>query len=128
MKRGARRALHLLAERDPAAYVEVAGAVLLEAGRGRSELDPTSNWVSFDILYGGSGRYVQTGHSRGRYVARRTRPSPGPHDERAPESWSMRPELLARLYADAALPWQTQEWACDMLLLHSIVLPALSEE
>jgi hypothetical protein len=128
MKRRARRALQLLAERDPAAYVEVAGAILLEAGRGRSELDPTYNWVTFDILYGGSGRYVQTGHSRGRYVARRTRPSPGTHDERAPEAWSLRPELLAQLYADATLPWQTQEWAYQMLVLRGMALPALSED
>lgn len=77
LKRRARRALCLLAARDAASYVDLAGQILLaagqEPGQGQTALDPMYNWVSFDILYGGSGRYIQAGHGRGRYVARRAR-------------------------------------------------------
>lgn len=127
MKRRARRALRLLAARDPAGYVDVASRVLSAQGPGRRELDPLYNWVSFDILYGGSGRYAQVGHGRGRYVCRRSRPAPTVRDELVPDAWSARPDLLEQLYAGEALPWQTQEWACAMLRRRDLALPALPE-
>jgi len=131
LKRCARRALCLLAARDAASYVDLAGQILLaagqEPGQGQTALDPMYNWVSFDILYGGSGRYIQAGHGRGRYVARRARPSPRTPDEQVPDAWTPRPDLLERLYAGANLPWQTQEWAYALLARRGHALPTIPE-
>ncbi len=138
MQRRARRFMRDLAARDPAAYVELGVRVLLDGGhrRGRVnrdnagaaapvDLDPMHQWISFDILYGGSGRYIQTGHSRGRYVAQRSRPSLSRPDERVPDAWTARGDLLLAVFRGPALPSQTSEWAYTALMRRGIGLPAL---
>jgi len=135
MQRRARRFMRDLAARDPSAYVELAAGVLLDSGHRRdgvkrdnarsADLDPMHQWISFDILYGGSGRYIQTGHSRGRYVAQRSRPSASQPDERAPDAWTARGDLLLAIFTDPALPSQASEWAYVALTRRGIDLPTL---
>jgi hypothetical protein len=122
MKRRARRYLKGLALRNPAQYVALASQLLKQP---RTALDPTTHWITFDILYGHSGRYLQSGHGRGGYILRQKRPSLKIQDERAPEAWNGQQAVLFNLYRDANLPWQIQEWALKMLLRRKVQLPPL---
>jgi len=126
MVRRARRFMRVLAERDPAAYVALALAVLRGAN-DRKELTPQSDWASFDILYGGSNRWVQAGHGRGAYTQRR-RLSLRVPDERVPVAWDAQVNALWALYGDARLPWQTLEWVQAMLTRRGVSLPALGDD
>jgi hypothetical protein len=125
MKRRARRLLRHLARQDPDSFVKVAYHALAAAGRPRPELDPACQWVSIDLLFGGSGRYAQASHGEGacyprwqcRFVRRR--------EERGPEAWDRRPDLAQRLLTATDLPWQTREAALKMLRGRGVALPAL---
>ncbi len=127
MKRRARRYLRAMARRDPKGYAGLAAYLLALSGRNRDELDIKCQWVSLDTLYGGSHRYEQTAHGRGRYVLRRSHPSLVTVDELAPEAWTERPEHLTSLFQDIELPWQTLEWACALLLRRGLALPAADD-
>ncbi len=125
MKRRARRFLRTL--EAPERFVETAYHALLEAGRGRKELDLEQQWVSVDLLYGRSGRYVQTRHGRGPYVARQPelRSLRRTREERRPEAWDQRPNLACALFAEPDLPWQVHECMLKILQANREPVPAL---
>lgn len=128
MKRRARRFLRGLSRTDPDRYAETAFHALVQSGQGRTELDPAVQWVSVDTLYGRSGRYAQARHGRGPVyekwsgVRRRTR------EERCPEAWDRRPDLVRELYTRPGLPWQTRETMLKILWANRVELPPLSTE
>ncbi|MCW3095393.1 MAG: hypothetical protein JWL77_1011 [Chthonomonadaceae bacterium] len=128
MKRRGRRLLHALALRDPETYVRVAAQMLLDAGQVRSELDPRTQWISMDLLYGGGTRYEQQAHGRGSYGTPRPGLSIRSREERHPELWNRYPELAEPLYTTPKLPWQTWETACKILRTTHTPLPALSDK
>ena len=127
MKRRGRRLLHNLALRDPESYVRIATQVLLEAGQAQSALDPHTQWISMDLLYGGGTRFVQRAHGRGSYGAVRSGLSLRTREERYPELWDRQPELAEQLYTTPKLPWQTWEAAAKMLRSTNGSLPALND-
>ena len=137
MKRRARRLLRGLAKTDPERYVEVACRMLLESGqhltgkRAERAVDPDRHWASMDVLFGGSGRFTQTRHGRGRYVERNKEERPRfrlrTREERAPEAWDRRPDLASALLTTASLPWQTYEAALKMLRAAKAPLPDIPE-
>lgn len=127
MKRRGRRLLHALALRDPETYVQTAAQMLLDAGQIRSELDPRTQWISMDLLYGGGTRYEQQAHGRGSYGTPRPGISIRSREERHPELWDRYPELAEQLYTTPKLPWQTWETACKILRNAHAPLPALSD-
>lgn len=135
MKRRARRLLRTL-EKTPERYAETAFHALTERGRGTAAVDPQTHWVSMDLLFGGSDRFIQTHHGRGRYVAKR---APGAsadtptsslrlraRDERNPGAWDSRLDLVARLLETKDLPWQTYEFAAKVLRANRQALPELT--
>lgn len=115
MKRRVRRALKNLSESSPEAYVEAAYQTLRQAGAGRDSLDLATQWACADILYGGTNRYLQSGHGRGAYHPARKGLSLRTRDERHPEAWDARPDLAASLLTQSDLPWQVSEAALKML-------------
>lgn len=127
MKRRARRLLRRVAEQEPGRFAPLAQRVLLEAGQGRAEVDVDSQWVSMDLLYAGGDRFEQSRHGRGAYLPRRNRVSLRTREERAPDLWDQRPELLYALAAGAGLPWQTREMAMKALRARREPLPPLDE-
>jgi hypothetical protein len=127
MKRRGRRLLHNLALRDPERYVRAAAQVLLEAGQAQPELDPRTQWISMDLLYGGGTRFVQRSHGRGSYGALRSGLSLRTREERCPELWDRHPELAEQLYTTPKLPWQTWEAAAKILRSANTPLPALND-
>jgi hypothetical protein len=128
MKRRARRCLRDLAGRDPGCFVEAAFHALAASGQGRSALDPGSQWVSVDLLFGGSGRFVQARHGRGPLTALRPMPPRRGREERAPAAWDARPEVAARLAATADLPWETHAVVLKILRGGGHALPSLPAE
>ena len=114
MKRRARRFLRKLAAKDADAYVRLAYETL--AAQPAATLDTAGQWVSADILYGGSDRLTQQRHGRGPLI-----PTLPPRlrlktrEERAPDAWDRHPELTSALLTGAGLPWQTREAAFKML-------------
>lgn len=126
LKRRARRYLRRLADRDPESYVDLAVRILLQPMQRRPELDLVHQWISLDIMYGRSHRYAQVGHGTGRYICRQRYPSIVRQDEFVPETWDGRTADLARLVG-SEIPWQTIEWACQMLLRRGAGIPELDE-
>jgi hypothetical protein len=129
MKRRARRFMRRLAESDPDRFVEIAFRVLTKAGHGKDELELGLQWVSADLLFGGSGRYYQSRHGRGSYRPREERFYLRTREERAPAAWDRHPDLARRLYTAQQLPWQVYEAALRMLRANSAPgaeLPSLS--
>lgn len=127
MKRRARRALRNLAEQDPTQYVYLATQILTATGKGRNTLDTRIQWVSMDILYGGSRRYEQAGHGRGAYLSKGKHLSLRTREEAYPYLWDRHPLLAESLYTLAELPWQTHEAACKMLRGNSRDLPVVPD-
>lgn len=127
MKRRARRFLHQLAKRNPEQYVQLANSILLDSGKGRTSLDLKTQWISIDILYGTSKRYIQTAHDRGGYVLRQKWPNFARADERVPEAWSRQLELIQKLY-QAEVAWQISEWAITMLKRRKEPVPPITDE
>jgi hypothetical protein len=127
MKRRARRFMRTLAERDSDLYAQMAYRVLTESGKGRSSLDLANQWVSADILFGASERYMQRRHGRGSYAMQNPRFRLKTREERAPEAWDRRPDLARKLYEAPDLPWQTQESALRMLRAAGAEIPALKK-
>jgi hypothetical protein len=128
MKRRARRCLRDLAGRDPGRFAEVAFHALSVSGRGRPALDPACQWVSVDLLFGGSGRFTQARHGRGPLYAERAMPPRRGREERAPAAWDVRPELAARLCATPDLPWETHVVSLKILRARGQAVPPLSPE
>jgi hypothetical protein len=127
MKRRARRFLRRLADRNPDLYAQLAVQALEEAGRGRETLDLRTQWVSLDTLYGRSTRYYQQSHGRGRYVETNPRVPLRTREERAPQAWDSRPDLVQRLYSNPDLPWQTHETVLKILRANRIALPPAAD-
>jgi hypothetical protein len=125
MKRRARRHLRRLAREDPELYVRAACHALMTAGRLQSELDPAHQWISIELLYGGSGRYAQASHGEGPCYARWHHRFLRRREELAPDAWDRRPGLVQRLLATPNLPWQTRDMALKMLRSQRVALPAL---
>lgn len=136
MKRRARRLLRTLAAApDPDRYAAVAAHTLEHAGKGKEALDFGAEWVAVDVLFGGSGRFMQVRHGRGRYVETGGGPLPPSHlrlrtrEERAPAVWNRRPDLLAGLLlAPDPLPWQTHEFALRVLRANKAPVPGAVPE
>ena len=124
--RRARRTLHALAGSDPQGYVTIAVA-LLSASRLANALDAHHQWLSFDVLYSNSNRYVQSGHGRGGYVAIQRRPTLRTADERAADAWTARADVLRELATDPKTAWHIQEWAVKMLLRRAMGLEVLPD-
>lgn len=124
MRRRARRLMRTL--EAPERFVETAYHVLVEAGKGREKLDLEQQWVSVDLLYGRSVRYVQTRHGRGPYVERepRLRPPRRTREERRPEAWDQRLDLVRELFAAPDLPWQVYECMLKILQANREPVPA----
>jgi len=127
MKRRGRRLLHSLALRNPEIYVPTAVQMLLEAGQAQATIDPRTQWISLDLLYGGGTRYEQSAHGRGSYGTPRPGLSLRTREERFPELWDRNPELALPLFTTPKLPWQTWETACKILLGTQTALPALND-
>lgn len=127
MKRRARRLLRKM-QGDPNRFAETAYHALRESGSGRAQLDLEEQWVSVDLLYGGSGRFEQTRHGRGSYVERRPRPRVlrRTREERRPEAWDRRLDLARALFAEPDLPWQVHETMLKVLLSNRAELPPLT--
>jgi hypothetical protein len=125
VKRRARRHLRHLAATDPSYFAQVAYHALATSGRLRTELDPADQWVSVDILFGGSGRYAQASHSEGACYARWQQRFRRRREERAPNGWDSRPDLAQRLLALPAAPWQSREAALKMLRDQRVPVPEL---
>lgn len=128
LKRRGRRLLRNLGNQDPNRFVEIAYHTLLQSGAGRTELDAQAHWVSVDLLYGASGRYEQSRHGRGPYRARWSGTVRRVREERYPEAWDRRPDLVRALYSRADLPWQTHETMLKALQSGGVPLPAISTE
>jgi hypothetical protein len=124
MKRRGRRFLRKLAVRDPARYVERAFQ-LLKDNKDKTKLDLTNQWLTLDVLYGRSGRYVQKNHSRGGYSPGASRLSLSLKAERAAEEWLKQPDRLREIY-QTEMPWQISEWALKMLRAGGQVVPAVA--
>ncbi|MDX1935341.1 MAG: hypothetical protein SFU56_22305 [Capsulimonadales bacterium] len=123
MKRRARRALRNMAKVSSDRYVELATAILRRLGD--REITPETHWIAFDILYGNGERWKQSSHGRGAYVMiggrkriRRTR------EERFPQAWSARPDLLRELLI-TRVPPAVQAFAARVLLSAGEPLPAI---
>ena len=114
MKRRARRVLRTLAAKDPDAYARLAYETLA-AEVGGETLNPATQWVSADILYGGSDRWQETRHGRGPLTPGPARLRLKAREERAPAAWDAHPELATALLTNPKLPWQTHEAAYKML-------------
>lgn len=114
MKRRVRRVLRTLAAKDADAYAQLAYETLA-AEIGGDPMDPARQWVTADILYGGSDRWQETRHGRGPLAPGPARLRLRAREERAPEAWDKHPELAAALLTNAKLPWQTHEAAYKML-------------
>lgn len=128
MKLRARRLLRRVELENPEAFVRLAFNVLFQAGKGRTELDPAEQWLSFDLLYRQANRYIQPGHSRGKYRVRTSHLPPGLATVRAGQNWLAHPELLQKLYAEKEMAYQVTEWAVHMLRLAGQPIPQITEE
>jgi hypothetical protein len=128
LKRRGRRLLRNLGNQDPNRFVETAYHTLLQSGAGRTELEAPAHWVSVDLLYGASGRYEQSRHGRGPYRARWNGTVRRVREERYPEAWDRRPDLVRALYSRADLPWQTHETMLKILQSGGAPLPVVSTE
>ena len=115
MKRRARRVLRTLAAKDADTYARLAYETLVAEVSGNT-MDPFRQWVSADILYGGSDRWQETRHGRGPLAPGPARLRLKAREERAPAAWDAHPELASALLSNAKLPWQTHEAAYKMLL------------
>jgi hypothetical protein len=127
VKRRARRRLRDQAAKNADAFLDLAFRVLTAPDQRRESLDLRCQWVAAEILYGGSERYGQKGHGRGAYILRNPRFCLRTREERLPEAWDRRPELVMQIMADAGLPWQTYEAALKMLRAAGTPAPELSE-
>lgn len=124
MKRRARRHLKALAKTAPERFVEMAYHVLK---RAPEELSPTFQWVSLELLFGGSGRFLQQSHGRGRLNEKVARGLVRRHAEaRASEAWASRPELAKALLTQKAAHWAVRELAVQALHAAKVPLPKLS--
>ena len=128
LKRRGRRLLRNLGNLDPNRFVETAYHTLRQSGVGRLELDPQTQWVSIDLLYGASGRYEQARHGRGPYRARWSGVVRRIREERYPEAWDRRPDLVRDLYSQPDLPWQTHETMLKILQSGAAPLPVVGTE
>jgi hypothetical protein len=127
MKRRARRLLRAMATQAPDRYIEMAVRVLSQAGAGRKELDPLTQWASMDLLYGGAAHWQQAAHGRSGYHSRAGGLRLRTREERHPELWDRQPEQAAALAANPELPWQIHEAVVKMLRGLGAELPSLSE-
>jgi hypothetical protein len=130
LKRRARRLLRRMAKTDPDRFVETAFHTLALAGSTGKAPDLRYQWVSVDLLYGGSDRYRQIRHGRGPYREREPRRGSlrRTREERAPEAWDRRPDLAAQLYAQPGLAWPTYEAMLKVLQGNDAPVPASSPE
>ena len=126
MKRRGRRCLRGLSKTSPDTFVETAYHALAQSGEGLSELDLKSQWVSVDLLYGGSDRYCQVRHGRGPYVARWTGTRRRTREERCPAAWDARPDLASELLSRAVVPWQAHETMLKILQANRLELPPIT--
>ncbi len=118
LKRRSRRFLRLLAQADANAFVELAGAFLLEAGQGHDALSLKDGWTSAELTLGGGARWHQSSHGRGAYVKDAAKLIIKTREERAPQAWDAHPETARALWNHPHLPWQTQEMALKILRAH----------
>ena len=124
MKRQGRRLLRRRADENPAAYVELAAQMLLEAGKQAPELDSAEQWLSLDVLFGGGGRVAQRRHGRGPCEFTDPRVPRRRREERLPEAWNARPDLARQLWA-AEVPWETLHVVGQILQAGGNALPPL---
>ena len=115
MKRRARRALRTLAQTNPDAWMQAAVSALLVSGAGREAVDPFSDWISMDLLFGGSPQWEQTAHGRGAYKQAGARFVFRTREERNPGLWNRNPDALAPLLTTPGLPVQTYAFAVNVL-------------
>lgn len=127
MKRRARRLLRNLSKTDTRRFVELATELLCRD----KVIDPARTWAAMDLLYAGTNRYEQTRHGRGPYVlnkAQTGRLHLRTRDERAPQAWDARPDLLARIVENTDAPWQAQEMAARALRANRRPLPPVTNQ
>ncbi len=128
MKRRGRRVLRKLAKSDAPRYAEVATEMLLAVKAGT--LDPAQHWATIDTLFGGGQRLLQTRHGRGRYIPG---PKPPPklalrtREERFPDAWNARPDLLARLLTAPGTTLPVQAFAARVLRTNRQPLPPIAD-
>ncbi len=127
MKRRARRYLRALGQSDPDRYTQLAQRVLATVGADRPLLDIGFQWVSADILFGGSDRVQQRSRGRGLCVLQPESAPPRLREERFPVAWDGRSDLVERLYTLPDLPWQTYEFALNVLLANGVAVPGVDE-
>ncbi|MBC8104834.1 MAG: hypothetical protein H7Z41_19845 [Cytophagales bacterium] len=125
MKRRARRLLRTLAKTDPALFTQLA-TFLLSDGSPKAGIDPETNWVLLDLLFGGGGRFEQVSHGRGRMIETRSRGlSLRRREERASAAWDQFPERAAEILIATGAGWEAREMALKVLRANQTPLPVL---
>ncbi|WP_309707072.1 hypothetical protein [Armatimonas sp.] len=121
MKRRARRHLQGLAETDPKRFVELAYRTLSNT---TEPLEPTKNWVAYDLLFGSGKRFAQRSHGRGAFVEKSTvKLNLRRSEARGAAAWTAHPELAAKLYLTDNCLWQARELALKVLRAAKATVP-----
>jgi hypothetical protein len=124
MKRRARRVLRSL---DGAKFAEVATHMLTRV----PEITPQAQWISMDVLYGGSKRWEQMSHGRKGYKAIGKEPmGRRMGEEKFAERWATETAVAAatKLLKTSGLAWQIYALALRVMLKNKKSAPTMAED
>lgn len=127
MKRRGRRYLRKLAKTEPQKYIQLAIEVVQTSVKTDQGFNLSYNWISLDILFGRSGRFIQKGHGRGAYSVGKKR-IPVSYQDPHNDLWAAHPDVLQNLYRKDKHPWEVVEWALLLLRHNKLAVPELNHD
>ncbi len=129
MKRRARRLLRKLSATQPALYRELLHAALRQshAAANQQSLNPATQWLSMDALYGRSKNWKQVPASRGPYIRQQKTLEWRTRQENAPDAWNGDLHWIGQILTDTALNPAANATAFRVLQATGQPVPALNE-